>query len=85
MKSLIDLKDLGVLSVTGADAGLFLQGQTTCDVTEVVENKGISSTKSSLLPSRSLMPRARKFLHKTLGKSHLPFDLKGLALTSHEC
>lgn len=40
MKSLIDLKDLGVLSVTGADAGLFLQGQTTCDVTEVVENKG---------------------------------------------
>lgn len=39
MQSLIKLTDLGVLSVTGEDAGSFLQGQTTCDINEVVENK----------------------------------------------
>lgn len=39
MQSLIDVTDLSVLAVTGKDAALFLQGQTTCDVNEVVENK----------------------------------------------
>ena len=39
MQSLINLTDLGVLSVTGGDATSFLQGQTTCDINEVVENK----------------------------------------------
>jgi folate-binding protein YgfZ len=40
MQSLINLTDLSVLAVTGKDAALFLQGQTTCDVNEVVEKKG---------------------------------------------
>jgi folate-binding protein YgfZ len=39
MKSLIPLADLGCLSVTGEDAAKFLQGQTTCDVFELGENK----------------------------------------------
>jgi folate-binding protein YgfZ len=39
MKSLINPADLGVLAITGKDAAVFLQGQTTCDVYEVVENK----------------------------------------------
>lgn len=39
MQSLINLADLGVLSVTGEDSATFLQGQTTCNVNEVVENK----------------------------------------------
>lgn len=40
MKSLINLADLGVLSVTGEDAASFLQGQVTCDVHELIEHKG---------------------------------------------
>lgn len=40
MKSLINLTDLGVLSITGEDAASFLQGQMTCDVNELIENKG---------------------------------------------
>ncbi len=40
MKSLINLTDLGVLSVTGEDAASFLQGQMTCDVNELIEHKG---------------------------------------------
>jgi folate-binding protein YgfZ len=39
MQSLINLTDLGVLSVIGEDASSFLQGQITCDINEVVENK----------------------------------------------
>ncbi len=39
MNSLINLTDLGVLSVTGDDAAIFLQGQMTCDVNELIENK----------------------------------------------
>lgn len=40
MKSLINSKSLGALSVTGKDASSFLQGQATCDINEVVEQKG---------------------------------------------
>lgn len=39
MNSLMNPEDLGVLSVTGDDAASFLQGQTTCDIYDVVENK----------------------------------------------
>ncbi len=39
MQSLIKLTDLGCLSVIGVDATSFLQGQTTCDVNEVIEHK----------------------------------------------
>jgi folate-binding protein YgfZ len=39
MQSLINLKDLGVLSVIGEDAATFLQGQITCDINEVLEHK----------------------------------------------
>ena len=39
MQSLIKLTDLGCLSVIGKDATSFLQGQTTCDVNEVIEHK----------------------------------------------
>jgi folate-binding protein YgfZ len=39
MQSLINLKDLGVLSVIGADATTFLQGQITCDINNVIEHK----------------------------------------------
>jgi folate-binding protein YgfZ len=39
MKSLITLADLGCLSVIGEDAATFLQGQITCDVFEIEENK----------------------------------------------
>lgn len=39
MNSLINPMDLGVLSVTGEDAASFLQGQTTCDIYEVVKQK----------------------------------------------
>ncbi|MDD5227516.1 MAG: hypothetical protein PHN45_04220 [Methylococcales bacterium] len=39
MQSLINLKDLGVLSIMGVDAATFLQGQITCDINAVIENK----------------------------------------------
>ncbi len=39
MKSLIQLTDLGCLSVSGEDAATFLQGQTTCDVFALAENQ----------------------------------------------
>lgn len=39
MNSLINPEELGVLSVTGADAASFLQGQTTCDIYEIAEHK----------------------------------------------
>ncbi len=35
------LTPLGILSIFGEDAASFLQGQTTCDVNDLVENKGI--------------------------------------------
>lgn len=40
MKSLINLTDLSALSVTGEDAATLLQGQITCDVNEMSENRG---------------------------------------------
>ena len=33
------LNNLSVLAITGDDAAAFLQGQTTCDVNEINENK----------------------------------------------
>ncbi len=39
MQSLIKPADLSVLAVTGNDAATFLQGQTTCNINEVVERK----------------------------------------------
>lgn len=39
MNSLMNPADLGVLSVTGADAASFLQGQTTCDIYNLAEHK----------------------------------------------
>lgn len=39
MKSLIEITELGCLSVAGEDAATFLQGQTTCDVFALIENQ----------------------------------------------
>lgn len=39
MNSLINLEDFGVLSVTGEDAAIFLQGQITCDVHDISEHE----------------------------------------------
>jgi hypothetical protein len=60
-------------------------GKSSQNGGQVVENTGISSSNSSLLPSRLPTRAGAEISAQGLGNAHLLFDLKDLALTSHEC
>ena len=69
------LNNLSVLAITGDDAAAFLQGQTTCDVNEINENKtgcGAFCNAKGRVISTFILLKAEKGFLLVLPKSLLP-------------